>query len=102
MESSDSHGGYRGEGSRYLIFQTSPNLLVEWRESDPPWELPTWQQGPVPDEITLFLKIGAELSSSEIWYIARQKDALNDTWGSGEILAINPKTGIVWFVSWDT
>lgn len=122
----DSHGGFFGDGVLYLVMKVSPKLVEQWLASPPPWkEEGGWETGPIPPDVGMHTgftserprgtsqapgkpkeysggspEILAVLQSREIRYVARNRNA-SPPWYNGDLLILDPQTGIVRYSRWD-
>ena len=120
----DTHGGFHGDGEFHLVFEIDEETLNRWLQTPPPWEAGEWQSGPVPHEIGFHCGFGTSgvgyasinngpteyigdselkclLSSSEIWYIAKERGSSSIAWHNGSLLILDPKSNEVWLSVWD-
>jgi hypothetical protein len=106
-----SAGGYRefhGDGVTHLVFDADPKILERWLSAPPPWGS-RWKYGPIDPLIPHCYKSQSfshlEIpESNTVRYVARGRTPNTEPpyhYHNGEILAIDPGRGRVWFASWD-
>ena len=113
-----------GDGSFYVVFTVPPKLLQSWLESQPPWEVKEWLQGPVPAEVGCHCGFGFQsphgwsaveggpkeysggaaeileiLKSEAVRYVARNRGPKGNPWYNGDLLILDPRTGVVRYCS---
>ncbi|HWL08917.1 MAG TPA: hypothetical protein VNQ76_10950 [Planctomicrobium sp.] len=123
LNAGDDHGGFMGDGETFVILKVSQKAIDQFLESSPPWSK-EWQTGPVPHDIGSHRRFGADgvisysvnglpnrysgntklvelLSSSEIFYDAKERCCETLRWHNGDLLIISPQDQTVWLSLWD-
>jgi hypothetical protein len=116
-----------GDGVFYVVFTVSPDVLHAWLRASPPWGGKRWLLGPIPADIGCHCGFGFErprgwsakeggpkeyeggapevlkiLNSKSVRYAVRDRSpAGSSPWYNGDLLIIDPKTGVVRYCSWD-
>ena len=98
----DTHVGFHGDGYTHLVFDADTGWLGRTLAGPPPWG-ESWSPGPVDPFIPHPFKGGSPPvrgfpDRPAIRYSARARSSGHH---NGELLAIDPLRGRVWFVSWD-
>jgi hypothetical protein len=119
--------GLLGDGTFYIVFTVSPDMLKAWLAAPPPWGGKRWLPGPIPADVGCHCGFGFErphgwsenkdgsreysggapeilkiLNSTSVRYAARDRSrAGSSPWYNGDLLIIDPKTGVVRYCSWD-
>jgi hypothetical protein len=115
-----------GDGEFYVTFSVPPEVLKTWMRSDAPWVEKTWLRGPIPVEAGCYCGFGyqsprgwqttdggskeyrggdpeilAVLMSRDVWYAGRDRGPEGNPWHNGDLLILDPKTGVIRYCSWD-
>lgn len=97
----DSHGGFHGDGELIVAFQADPRELESWGETPPPWGGRTCSPGLVPQDRH---DLGAESSAlrqGNTLYGAQHFRLASIPWHNGRTLTVDLETGVVELFRWD-
>ena len=104
----DDHGGFRGDGEYYVVFETTAKDINSYLKS--PFWTEKWQHGPVPEKIAyhteLYNQFPKIYKSPAILYLAQNrffsKDGSDDLdFRNGTIIVIDKKNNRVFYSQWD-
>jgi hypothetical protein len=115
-----------GDGVFYIVFTVPSHVMKGWLDAAGPWGTKEWSRGPIPVEVACHCGFGhrspdgwrqtedgleeysggapeilAVLESEHVRYAALDRGAAGKPWYNGELLILDPTTGIVRYCRWD-
>jgi hypothetical protein len=123
IKSGDDHGGFVGDGETYIVLQLPQEAVKKLLQSASPWS-GEWKSGPIPHEIGFHCGFGTDgvgyasvnggmneyfgdselkklLSSSHVFYDAKERCCPSLHWHNGHSLVVDPLECTLWLSVWD-